>query len=127
LTIVRPLGGDYRLNIDYGYPAGWNNPAVTDSLNTVCTDLIGAEAVNQNAMGLGAEDFSYMCQEAPGAMFFLGAAIPDGIKGGHHTNIFDIDENALPIGAAILAETTRRFLKGELKLPVRKNEILTDS
>jgi hypothetical protein len=39
--------------------------------------------------------------------------------------LFDIDENALPIGAAILAETTRRFLKGELELLVRKNKILT--
>lgn len=120
MTIVRPLGGDYRLAFDYGYPAGWNDQVVTDNLKSVCTDLIGGEAINSDAMGLGAEDFSYMCQEAPGAMFMLGAAIPDGIKRGHHTNIFDIDENALPIGAAILAETTRRFLKGELKLPPKK-------
>ena len=120
LSIVRPLGGDYELNIAYGYPAGWNDPVITDGLYRVCSDLIGEDAIDENAMGLGAEDFSYMCQRAPGAMFFLGAAIPDSIERGHHTNIFDIDEKALPIGAAILAETTRRFLKGELPIPAKK-------
>jgi amidohydrolase len=65
---------------------------------------------------MGAEDFAYMCQKAPGAMIIIGAAIPDEITRNHHTNIFDIDEQSLPIGAAILAETTRRFLAGELSL-----------
>jgi len=120
LSIVRPLGGNYELNIAYGYPAGWNDPVITDGLHKVCTDLIGGEAINSNAMGMGAEDFSYMCQQVPGAMFFLGAAIPDGIERGHHTNIFDIDESVLPTGAAILAETTRRFLMGDLPIPKKK-------
>ena len=66
--------------------------------------------------GLGAEDFAFMCEAVPGAMIRLGAAISDGIKRPHHTNIFDIDERALPIGAAILAETARRFLTGQVLL-----------
>ena len=78
--------------------------------------MLGAGAVTSDPMGLGAEDFAYMCQEAPGAMFMLGAAIDDGRVRGHHTNIFDIDESVLPIGAAILAETARRFLAGDLIL-----------
>ena len=64
---------------------------------------------------MGAEDFAYMTRKAPGAMFMLGAAIDDGVNRGHHTPIFDIDERALPIGAAILAETARRYLAGEVK------------
>ncbi|MEP7190735.1 MAG: M20/M25/M40 family metallo-hydrolase, partial [Roseiflexaceae bacterium] len=62
--------------------------------------------------GMGAEDFAYMTQQAPGAMFMLGAAVGD-MQRGHHTPVFDIDERAMPIGAAILAETARRFLAGE--------------
>jgi amidohydrolase len=57
---------------------------------------------------MGAEDFAYMAREAPGAMFFLGGKIAGG--GSHHTPIFDIDEDVLPLGAAILAETARRFV-----------------
>ena len=43
-------------------------------------------------------------------------ALPDGVERAHHTNIFDIDEKVLPLGAAVLAETARRFLVGDLKL-----------
>jgi amidohydrolase len=63
---------------------------------------------------MGAEDFAYMTRQAPGAMFMLGAATSDGVARNHHTPIFDIDERALPLGAAVLAETARRFLKGEV-------------
>jgi amidohydrolase len=43
----------------------------------------------------------------------LGAAIDDEDKRYHHTDTFDIDEGILPEGAAILAETARRFVTGE--------------
>lgn len=117
LAIVRPLGGDFQLEMGFGYPAGWNDPTVTGWLRTVCADILGQSAIKDESMGMGAEDFAYMCQIVPGAMFMLGAALPDGILRGHHTDIFDIDESALPIGAAILAETARRFLTGEFALP----------
>ncbi|NJN94205.1 MAG: amidohydrolase [Anaerolineales bacterium] len=35
--------------------------------------------------------------------------------GGLHEATFNLDENALPIGAAMLAETALRFVRGELK------------
>ena len=116
LSTVRPLGGDYRLKVWHGYPAGWNDPQVAGWLQTVAGEMVGTGNVTEENMGMGAEDFAYMCQEAPGAMFQLGAALPDGVERAHHTNIFDIDENVLPLGAAVLAETARRFLVGDLKL-----------
>ena len=111
LTVARPLGGDYRLKVLRGYPAGWNDPTVNGWLETVATDLLGAEALQNASLGMGAEDFAYMCQKAPGAMFLLGAGMPDGVKRYHHTPNFDINAACLPIGAAILAETACRFLK----------------
>lgn len=116
LSVVRPLGGDFRLKIERGYPAGWSDPTVAGWLNTVTADLLGPQAVAHEPPGMGAEDFAYMCQKAPGAMIMLGAALADGPVRHHHTSIFDIDEAALPIGAAILAETARRFLAGEISL-----------
>ncbi len=109
-AVARAVGGDYRLEIERGYPAGRNDPAVSDWIAETITDLIGADAIDRTRIGMGAEDFAYMTQKAPGAMFMLGAAIDDGVSRGHHTPIFDIDERALPIGAAILAETARRYL-----------------
>lgn len=116
LSVARPLGGDYRLNVQRGYPAGWNSPTVAGWLSKITSDLVGGNALVTQPMGMGAEDFSYMCQQAPGAMFLLGAALADGVERAHHTNIFNIDETVMPLGAAILAETARRFLQGELQL-----------
>jgi amidohydrolase len=116
LGVVRPLGGDFQLKVHRGYPAGWNDPTVTGWLSDVSAELLGRNSVQKEPMGMGAEDFAYICQTVPGAMIMVGAAIPDGVLRSHHTSIFDIDEQVMPIGAAILAETTRRFLTGEFKL-----------
>lgn len=116
LALTRGLGGDYRMQVERGYPAGWNDPTVTGWLAQAAADMLGSAAIDTTQVGMGAEDFAYMTQAAPGAMFGLGAAIDDGVARAHHTAIFDIDERALPIGAAILAETARRFLAGEMKL-----------
>jgi amidohydrolase len=116
LAVARSLGGDYRFEVDRGYPAGRNHPVVTRWLAETTADVMGAAAIDTTRAGMGAEDFAYMTQAAPGAMFMLGAATPDGVARGHHTAIFDIDERALPYGAAILAETARRFLAGEARL-----------
>jgi amidohydrolase len=108
------LGGSYELKFMKGYPAMYNDPQANEWLRAVATDLVGAGAVRNEAFGMGAEDFAYMTQSARGAMFMLGAAIPDGIDRNHHTAIFDIDESVLPLGAALLAETARRFVTGQL-------------
>jgi amidohydrolase len=115
VALSRAFGGDYRLEIERGYPAGYNDPTVTGWMSQVVTDLAGAESIDRLRAGMGAEDFAYMTQKAPGAMFMLGAAIDDRTRRAHQTPIFDIDEAALPLGAAVLAETARRYLAGELK------------
>ena len=116
LSVARALGGDYRLEIERGYPAGQNDSRVSSWIAAVAHDIMGLQSVDTLRVGMGAEDFAYMTQRAPGAMFMLGAALPDNVQRAHHTPIFDIDERALPYGAAILAETARRFLAGEVRL-----------
>jgi amidohydrolase len=113
--VARAFGGDYRLEIDRGYPAGWNDERVAGWLAHTAEDLLGAGANDPSKKGMAGEDFAYMCQAAPGAMIGLGAGLMDGVNRGHHTPFFDIDEGCLPIGAAILAETALRFLRGEAK------------
>ncbi len=112
--IAELMGGAYELNIHKGYPALFNNVQVNDWMRGVTSDLVGDTAVIDTEFGMGAEDFAYMTQKAKGAMFMLGTAIDDGIVRGLHTDILDIDENALPIGAAILAETAHRFVTEQL-------------
>jgi amidohydrolase len=110
------MGGTYDLEIQEGYPAMLNSTEVNGWIRLVAGDLIGEERVEEKEFGMGAEDFAYMTSEVKGAMFMLGAAIDDEDKRYHHTDTFDIDEGILPEGAAILAETARRFVMGEFTI-----------
>ncbi|MCC6606527.1 MAG: amidohydrolase [Anaerolineae bacterium] len=109
------MGGRYQFQLDKGYPALYNDAEVNSWLREVAQEFGGETAVLNTEFGMGAEDFAYMAREAKGAMFMLGAAIDDGIARHHHTDIFDIDESVLPLGAAILAETAHRFVTGKVR------------
>ncbi len=111
-SLAEALGGSHELKIHKGYPASFNDAGVNGWMRGVAADLAGAEKVIDHPFGMGAEDFAYMSKAAPGAMFLLGAQVPGG--GNHHTPTFDIDENVLPLGAAVLAETARRYVLGQL-------------
>ncbi|NMW32534.1 amidohydrolase [Altererythrobacter sp. RZ02] len=63
---------------------------------------------------MGAEDFAYLLEKVPGAMFFLGVA-PEGDNWasccGIHSPRMHVDETALPHGTAILAGCAIHFLE----------------
>lgn len=111
--IAKTLGGDYELKFEYGGPPMINDKLVSDVIEKTGKDLLGSENVHEIQKTLGAEDFGEFMKHAPGAMFTLGTQ-----KQGHeeyllHHPKFDIDERAMPIGTAILVETTLRFLRSE--------------
>jgi amidohydrolase len=71
--------------------------------------MIGAENIRPPARGMGAEDFGYFMQHAPGAMFFLGTRIEPEDR--LHSPTFNLDEDALPLGSAMFAEAALKFLR----------------
>ena len=111
LQIARTMGGDYRLKIEIGTPPMINDPGVVDQIKVVSTELLGEQHVLPMLNGLGAEDFGCFSELAPGAMFSLGCLI-EGDERLHHNPRFDVNESCLPVGAAILAETALRYLRG---------------
>jgi amidohydrolase len=115
-SIVTLLGGSYEFEVHKGEPALNNDARVNEWLKTTITDLYPDFIIKDTPFGLGGEDFAHMTRVVPGAMFFLGCALPDDVKRELHTPIFDIDESCLPIGAAVMAETARRYLKGQYKI-----------
>jgi amidohydrolase len=110
LQVARALGGDFKLELRPGYPATYNDPDLHVLIRQTAEEILGTEELLAPERGMGAEDFSYMAQQAPGAMFMLGAKYDDKNRP-HHTPVFDISEDALPVGAAMLAEVTCRLLK----------------
>ena len=109
LEIARNLGGDYELKIEVGYPPMHNHPEIVDLIKLVAGDLLGEDKIIPPEPGMGAEDFGYFLEKAPGAMFMLGCKI-EGDERRHHDPRFDVDEDCFPIGAAIIAETALRIL-----------------
>jgi amidohydrolase len=111
-AVAAALGGGYTLHVGRGEPALRNDPRVNGWIVQTVRHLFPGLTIQRAPFGLGGEDFSYMTQIVPGAMFLLGCGRPDGIERGLHTPEFDLDEGCLPLGVAILAETARRYLMG---------------
>ena len=114
LGIARSLGGDYRLEIRRGYAPTFNHPSVAGWLRQVAGDVLGEDKVGAEQKTMGAEDFGAMTQVTKGALMRLGIRTPGGPPRHIHSATFDLDEDALPVGVAVLAEAARRFVGGEM-------------
>lgn len=109
-SIAKAMGGDFTIEYELGYPPTVNDPRIADVMRKAAIDLIGAENVVSLPLKTWSEDFSMLAQAAPGAFMFLGAEMTD-YRRSHHSPDFDINENGLYIGPAILAETALRLMK----------------
>lgn len=109
LAVARNLGGDYQLKLEIGYPPMVNDARIADLIRRTGEKLLGAAHIQVPQHSMGAEDFAYLAQEAPGAMFRLGCA-RSGQVHKLHSSAFDLDENCLPVGAAMLAQAALELL-----------------
>lgn len=110
-SVAQSLGGDFVLRVVEGYPPTVNDPGLTSFVRQTAIDLLGVNSVLEAEMRMGAEDFSFLAREAPGCFWRLGARTPGGPERKGHSPTFDIDEAALPLGAATLAEVADRYLR----------------
>jgi hippurate hydrolase len=97
-----------------GFPVTVCDPRAVDFGEGVARDLYGDMAFQRLADPImGAEDFAYVLEKVPGAMFFLGVA-EDGADWKHccgiHPTRMMVDEKALPRGAAFLAGLAQDWL-----------------
>lgn len=88
-----------------------NDEAMTAMVREVAVDLVGEENIVEE-MTMGSEDMSDMMNRVPGCYVFVGCGNEaKGITAPHHHPEFDIDEDALPIGAELLVRTARRYFE----------------
>jgi hippurate hydrolase len=97
-----------------GFPVTICDRRAVDFGETVTRELFGQAGFHRlPAPIMGAEDFAYVLEKVPGAMFFLGVA-PAGADWGACWGINSprmmIDESVMPRGAALLAGLAERFL-----------------
>jgi amidohydrolase len=108
-SLVAEAGGEVRIDVGNGILPVINDERVTESVRAAVIDLVGEDNVLPIQPMTLAEDFSFLAHEAPGTFFWVGAALPRPRM--HHEADFDIDESALPLGAATLAAGAVRLLE----------------
>ncbi len=115
LNVGRALGATCELKVVEGYAATVNDPGVTETIRTAAIDLLGPAHVVEMPFDPWAEDFGYMTARVPGAMFWLGVTSDRIINPIWHSATFDLDEDALPIGAMVLAASALSLLKSRTR------------
>ncbi len=101
--VAKALGCQVDLRIERGYPATYNDPAFTPLVEAAAKKIMGENCLYPFEPSMGGEDFSYLSNQKPGTLVWLGARLP-GEGRPHHNPLFDVDENALPLGAALYAQ-----------------------
>lgn len=104
-----------EVNIIEGFPVTLCNADAVDFGEKVARDMFGEEAFLRLADPImGAEDFAYVLEKVPGAMFFLGVS-HEGDDWAHccgiHSTRMMVDESVMPQGAAYLAGLAATFLE----------------
>ena len=92
-------------------PALVNDADVVEAVRRAAETVLGPQAVTSGERTMGSEDAAYLTQEVPGCYFFLGSANPErGLDAPHHNPRFDFDEDALPLGVAVMTEAVLHTL-----------------
>ncbi|MEA4812110.1 MAG: M20 family metallopeptidase [Anaerolineaceae bacterium] len=111
-TVSDALGCKGLLRVEGSMAPTVNNPEVI-ALALQASQKLGVELkIDQAFHTAGSEDMSAYLQEIPGAFIFIGSAnANEGKNFPHHHPRFDIDENCLPIGIALMLETALLLCK----------------
>jgi amidohydrolase len=97
-------GCEAEVDIREGFPVLVNDPGAVEAVRREAGRLLGKDKVRDPGLLPASEDFAFFLRERPGALVFLGAGSAEkGITAPHHSPDFDVDEAALPLGAALLA------------------------
>ena len=89
-----------EVRIDLGYPATYNDADKTAFAAEIAREVVGEGAViADRPREMGAEDFSYMLEQRPGAYLFIGQGDAPGL----HNPAFNFNDEIAPVGASFFA------------------------
>ncbi len=109
---AKAFGCKAEVEIDRVNKPTINDPTMADLVRQVASDVVGSENVVETRT-MGGEDFGEFLMRVPGCFFFVGSRNEErGLVHPHHSPEFDIDEDALEIGARLLSDVALRFLAG---------------
>ncbi|XP_038893400.1 IAA-amino acid hydrolase ILR1-like 4 [Benincasa hispida] len=92
-------------------PPTINDEKIYEHVRRVSMEIVGKEKIEESPSLMGSEDFAFFSDKVPGSFLFLGT-YNERIGAIHppHSPHYKIDENVLPIGAAIHAAFAYSYL-----------------
>ncbi len=104
--VVAAFGCGYELDYEYGIPPVVNHPEVIKLVSQAADQALGENHVIQlDRPVMGSEDFSCFLEKVPyGAFFRLGVKAKGAEEMRVHNDHFDFDDDALPVGVAVLTQ-----------------------
>jgi amidohydrolase len=103
--VAAGLGARAEVEIRPSYEPLVNDDAMVEVVRRSAAGLVGAEnTVVYQRPNMGVEDFAFYLARVPGAFFSLGVRNEaEGIVHPIHHELFDVDESAMALGAAMQA------------------------
>lgn len=110
--VCEGMGASFQLEWIDGYPALVNSSRHIPLLERAASDIFNEHTLSIVGPVMSAEDFSFYAEKVPSLFFRLGVRNEKkGIVHQNHHPMFDLDEDALPIGAIMLARLAFNYLE----------------
>jgi amidohydrolase len=112
------FGATCSFEFERNYPPTINHPAESEFAREVMADIVGADHVRVQEPTMGAEDFSYMLMDKPGAYCFIGNGEGVHREIGHgegpctlHNPNYDFNDRIIPLGATYWVKLVEAWLR----------------
>ena len=109
--VTSGMGASYEMEYTYGYPSVYNEPSLIPTLRSTVDKILGKGQLLDVNPSMGGEDFSYFTREVPGVFFRLGTNGGEDTGYPNHHPKFNVDEDALPYGAALLSQFAYDYIE----------------
>ncbi|WP_166626962.1 M20 family metallopeptidase [Jeotgalicoccus sp. S0W5] len=109
--ITEGMGGTYEFTYTDGIPSVYNEPTLIPNLHHSIDKVLGENQLLKVKPSMGGEDFSYYTNKIPGVFFRLGTNGSEDTSYPNHHPKFNVDEDALPYGSAILSQFAYDYIE----------------
>lgn len=112
--IAESAGASMEFELNYGYPATINDPALTEKMSPTLQRVAGVGGLVSVQPQTVAEDFSYFANETPGLYFFLGNGEPGKdplLLPSNHSPLFEMYEPSMEMGVRAFSHLVVDYLQ----------------
>ena len=108
-ALVRGIAGSYECTCEVLFvpevPVTFNGPEMTAMARKAAAAVVGEENLVSPRGDMGSEDFAIFGQHLPAFFYWTGTGYPRRDNPCWHNEYFHVDDDALPIGAALMAQS----------------------